>query len=77
MHTVLWIIFIALIVVGIFYLGMLCSVSLMIFINATMPDKWDNHVKILLQETRDWVDAGNKFSTFPIQRVIEIMNDDS
>ena len=49
----------------------------MIFINATMPDKWDNHVKILLQETRDWVDAGNKFSTFPIQRVIEIMNDDS
>lgn len=75
MYTVFWIIFIALILFGVFMLGGFFWLATVLYVNAEVPEEWDKHMKPLLEDMRDWVDKGNKITKYPSERIEKFLYD--
>ena len=69
MNTILWIIFILLIVFGLIYIGAMLALTIIIWCYAEDPNFWNRKIQPILTDVRDWVDAGNKLSKYPIDRI--------
>lgn len=69
MNTVLWILFILLLLIGFIYLIAITSIGIVVWCYATDPAFWNDKIKPILDDVRDWVDAGNKFADYPKERL--------
>lgn len=69
MNTVLWIIWILLIVIGLLWLGSFIGFGLITWCYATDPDFWNRNIQPLLKDLREWVDAGNRIKDYPKERL--------